>query len=575
MQIPTFGLHTLQACAIEEGFNVEIFYANLFFESLIGKELNSRLIKDEDFLSARLFSHTAFDKERLSNTKEFASFFNLKLKKITRSMLLQIEECIEMWLTEIINLIKIKQVKIVGITSSHFQTPAGLSILKRLKEKLPHITTIIGGPNCLEEMAAGMNSISNDIDYIFSGESEKTFVQFLSSHKSRKLPQSKILEGDPEKDLNTLPPPIYDNYYEQLELFLPSIFKSQDYYISYETSRGCWWGAKKHCTFCGLSDTFLGHREKSTEKIIKDLSSLQAKTKTEKLFMTDNIMPFKYYNSLLPKLGEENSKFATFYELKANIDYKKAKLLSDAGIGSVQPGIEALSSSLLDRMNKGIMAFQNINALKYFRTVDISLSWNLIYGFPGDTFSDYEELNDIIPLLEHFHAPENFGPLGINRFSPFFNTPEKFGIKSVEPIETMNLIYPTNADIEKLSYDFKSDFDSFSRENPPLIKDAGKLIRDWQLAWKNPKHAPELIISSKNNQGEYTLKDTRSLNHGPKEILITKEKIISLVETTVSKDLLPGQIWAIENNYALVIDERYIPLVCFSNSTIHEFTETF
>ena len=53
------------------------------------------------------------------------------------------------------------------------------------------------------------------------------------------------------KDLDKLPYPDYDDYVltqKQLNLVFPG-----DPALHIEGSRGCWWGQKHQCTFCGLN----------------------------------------------------------------------------------------------------------------------------------------------------------------------------------------------------------------------------------------------------------------------------------------------------------------------------------
>ena len=35
-----------------------------------------------------------------------------------------------------------------------------------------------------------------------------------------------------------------------------------------ESSRGCWWGEKFHCTFCGLNGAGMKYRSKSPERVL-------------------------------------------------------------------------------------------------------------------------------------------------------------------------------------------------------------------------------------------------------------------------------------------------------------------
>ena len=44
--------------------------------------------------------------------------------------------------------------------------------------------------------------------------------------------------------------------------------------LLFETSRGCWWGAKSHCTFCGLNGETMAFRSKSPRRALDELEQL-------------------------------------------------------------------------------------------------------------------------------------------------------------------------------------------------------------------------------------------------------------------------------------------------------------
>jgi len=61
------------------------------------------------------------------------------------------------------------------------------------------------------------------------------------------------------QDMNNLPDPDYDEYFGTLfrlgtRRVLP---RGRSVHLLIETGRGCWWGQKHHCTFCGLHGTSL------------------------------------------------------------------------------------------------------------------------------------------------------------------------------------------------------------------------------------------------------------------------------------------------------------------------------
>ena len=116
-------------------------------------------------------------------------------------------------------------------------------------------------------------------------------------------------------------------------------------------------------------------------------------------------MPRSYFRTLLPRLAAEVPGLRAFYEQKSNLSLDNVLELKAAGICDIQPGIEALSTSLLKRMDKGVSARQNIALMRYARAVGLSLTWNLLYAFPGDQLEDYEQTLALVPLLRHLNPP--------------------------------------------------------------------------------------------------------------------------------------------------------------------------
>ena len=68
------------------------------------------------------------------------------------------------------------------------------------------------------------------------------------------------------------PIPDYRDFFEQFERsrfgrgWQPSVFV--------ETSRGCWWGERMHCTFCGLNGATMTYRSKSAPRALAELTHL-------------------------------------------------------------------------------------------------------------------------------------------------------------------------------------------------------------------------------------------------------------------------------------------------------------
>ena len=95
------------------------------------------------------------------------------------------------WVAQLAQEICSRDFKVVGCTSTFEQTAASVALLSCIKKLRPEIVTVLGGANCEGEMAEGILSLSADIDYVFSGESEVSFPKFLRELQEGYPPQSR------------------------------------------------------------------------------------------------------------------------------------------------------------------------------------------------------------------------------------------------------------------------------------------------------------------------------------------------------------------------------------------------
>ena len=386
---PALGVHLLQAVARRAGVEAQVLYTNLWFAACFDEGTHSTVTKLQHglFLGERLFARAAFGGPALGRDGGEGLHARLSAVREGRAKagagftlgvgeLRALEAEIPGWLDSFAPHLAAVGYPIVGCTSSFEQNGGSIAILSRLKELAPQIVTLMGGANCEGEMAEGIRSLSDRVDYVFSGESEQTFREFLEGRQRRELPAERILYGRPCTAMDQLPTPDYADYYMQLRAFLPDRAARADArgYLAYETSRGCWWGAKSHCTFCGLNGQGMASREKSPDRVLAELKVLLGDSPSRQVVMTDNIMPHAYFRTLLPRLPDELPGVEIMYEQKANLSLEQVRALARAGVREIQPGIEALSSGLLALMAKGTTAAQNIALLRYARATRLRLT---------------------------------------------------------------------------------------------------------------------------------------------------------------------------------------------------------
>jgi len=550
------ALHILQACAKREGFTVQVFYANLAMAAWVGED-NYRSICNKGYLGEAIFAryvHKSINQD-------------IKLD----DQYIEIRDSLGNWIASLMNGVLKNSYKILGCSTTYEQINPSIAFVNYAKQIQPELITVLGGSNCYRELAPAMFSLSDQIDYIFSGESEISFPNFLKNVLDGKYPKERIIQEE-ICDINEIPVPDYSDYLRQLEYFLPQskLFQESQYYLSYETSRGCWWGQKHRCNFCGaLND--MSYREKNPEKVIRDLKHLKNKYHIKYIMMTDLIMPYNYFKALLPQLVNENLNLKIFYEVKSNLSFEQLILLKKAGIFQVQAGIETLSSSLLKKMSKGVTARQNITFLRNARTIGIEISWSFLYKFPQDTEEEYRELLQLLPLIVHFNPPNPIQEVSIVKFCPLYNFPDKFGIVNIIPESFYQNLFPSEV-ISKIAYFHRGDFDCFARPEEPLIQNIIRILTAWRKKWENGNR-PKLKLTV-NSHGKFLLIDTRGLDEPLVQTISKKQAMTIILDRPI--DIVPSELqaeidWGLQHKLLVELDSWYISLVTANLELIAAF----
>jgi hypothetical protein len=252
---PALGVHLLQAEAKRAGFEVSILYTNLLFAQYIGTSTYNAICyaSATNLIGESCFRSAAFDD---LPPWDWEGNGEAQFKRVNNSLALsfdrlrRIHEIAPRWCDDFAKAIAAYSFRVVGCASTFEQTCASVALLNRIKGWKPDTITILGGANCEGDMAQGIMSLGADIDYIFSGESEGTFVSFLQTVHAGDFPSERIIHSRPNFKLDDISVPSFQSFYDQLQTALPD-FDPQKTWMPYESSRGCWWGEKHHCTFCG------------------------------------------------------------------------------------------------------------------------------------------------------------------------------------------------------------------------------------------------------------------------------------------------------------------------------------
>ena len=560
---PSLGLSLLKASLAPLNISSKVQYFTLQFAERIGASLHLILGVGlpypgysyhfcENLIGEWLFAEALFGRDRL-DTVGYVEHLRGRLqiqesanaqtssKKLSPETyiqhLLRARSKVEGFLDECVETTLRQRPKIIGFTSLYQQHVASLALAKRLKEQSPETFIVFGGPNCEGVLGAEMIRQFPFVDAVVSGEGDIIFpelVQRLLGKRSiaglqgvytRAEMGIKVLDGrypnaPSVQKMDSLPYPDYQDFFEQWEK--SSIDKRLAPALMFETSRGCWWGERNHCTFCGLNGGTMAYRSKSGARAIDELVYLTGTYPARNVSIVDNILDMKYFKDFVPELTKRELGIELFYEVKANLKKEQVRQLRDAGITGIQPGIESLSSRVLDLMRKGVRSLQNIQLLKWCKEFGVHPCWNIIWGFPGEPQEEYARMAEMIPLLMHLTPPGIHGAIRLDRFSPNFDKAAQFGLVNVTPAPAYGYIYPLPPEaVANLAYHFTFEYgapqDVESYTQPVVAQ-----IEAWKAAY------PESALFSLDTGDAFLLCDLRPVARECLTVLTGQQRVLYL-----------------------------------------------
>jgi magnesium-protoporphyrin IX monomethyl ester (oxidative) cyclase len=324
---------------------------------------------------------------------------------------------------------------IVGISTSCNQLLPAIWLARAIKRSFPETVIVLGGSACSTPMAPRIKEFYPHIDYIVSGYGE---VPLLALARGQELGQNGIILSEEQVDLNELPVPDYSPFLGEAREFA---LESRELMLAFEGSRGCWWGEKHHCTFCGLNGLEMAFNAKSSERTVAEVRQLWDRYGYH-LFATDTILARSHLKGALRELAQYEQKPRVFFEVKSNMTAAEVEVLHAANVCWIQPGIESLSTRLLGLLDKGLSTIQNIALLKWCRELRIRVSWNLLCGIPGERVEDYDEQIALMERIPHLQPAGGVHPIRIDRYSPYFKQHTRFGWPSIEPLPEYRMLHP-------------------------------------------------------------------------------------------------------------------------------------
>jgi ribosomal peptide maturation radical SAM protein 1 len=417
--------------------------------------------------------------------------------------------------------------KVVGLTTVYQQNLATIAVATRLRTLDPSLRIMVGGANCEGPMGRALADAYPVFDVVVSGEADLLAVPLVQAllapgcgrldlgalpFVDHRASGGAFLEAALVSDLGDYLTPSFDDYFGERESLGMTELTIE---VPLESSRGCWWGAKHHCTFCGLNGATMAFRSRLPEAVIAEVVAISTSRPGAEIAFVDNIMDHRYYTTLLPRLSEFDLPVSLFYEIKSNVTRERVEALRAAGVTRIQPGIESLSDQVLGIMRKGVSALQNVQLLKWCMELDIGVDWNILCGFPGEDPAEYRQMAALLPLLHHLPPPSRCSEIRLDRFSPNFDGSAEAGFDRVRP-------YPAYFDVHRglpaetvtdLAYFFEAD----SRATRSLPEYSRGLVEGVD-AWRSSHASSGLVLL--NVDGRVAVFDRRAwLSHPRTDVL--------------------------------------------------------
>ncbi len=453
---PSLQLGALKAYLKRELGPVEVHLRHLYLEvaSTIGYETYDA-ISNTTWLGEALYAPLVFG-QQYAPAQALWSKYARRINKLRNLDFFDLTKALEVIGQRHMEAIAQDSYLLIGASICFSQLTSSLYYLKELKKRCPQTITVIGGSHCSGPLGKTLLNTFDFIDVVIQGEGELPLSSLAKQLlEGRSLSQLGLIPGVSTRnhlssndlwqvdDLDQLPCPSYDDYFRELELLPPQMrFFPR---LPIEGSRGCWYrkraGGLKGCAFCNLNLQWQGYRSKDPQKICHEIEELISKYSQLSFSFMDNLIPTKM-RQVFKRLASLDTQLRFFCEIRAEEDKDTLKDMARAGVEDVQVGIEALSTSLLRKMNKGTRAIQNIQIMKYLEIPGMpTLNSNLIMEFPSSDENDVQETLESMDFVRHLRPLKPI-PFWLGYGSHVYFHFKDYGIKKVFNHPHYRFIFP-------------------------------------------------------------------------------------------------------------------------------------
>jgi hypothetical protein len=245
-------------------------------------------------------------------------------------------------------------------------------------------------------------------------------------------------------------------------------------------------GSVRGCRFCNLNLQWRGYRAKSPERPAEEIRQLAKRHKVVSFVFQDNVQPRVEPERLFRAIRYTEVSCRLFAELRAPLKARQIREMRAAGLRKVQIGIEALATSLLRKIDKGVRAIDNVNMMKLCHEYGIESDSNLLLEFPGSDEADVAETLRVMEFVRYFQ-PLHFVSFWLGEGSGACRCWDEFRLSAIRNHPNYKALFPPEI-LEKLDL-MQKDFRGGKTFQKKLWRPVTRALKKWQEEYARVQHS--------------------------------------------------------------------------------------
>jgi len=313
-----------------------------------------------------------------------------------------------------------------------------------VKSALPQTRVVAGGSyvSAIKDKLPLLSACGEVIDAFFCFEGETGLIRLVAHLDSERsawpaVPNCALWNGggyrwhEPTlvEDLEQLPIPSFDSM--NLDVYSPA---RQTVPLPLITSKGCVYGKCTYCTYVYQEPV---NREQSIAKVLATISALQQRHGVRTFSIKDSLVTTTRARALAEGFRQSGLDLVWNFQSKISGGFTPAlvKLLEETGCRTIEFGVETPNPRLQKMIRKPAPLDLIETVLGNFAGSQITVIFNMIYGFPTETREEAEQALEWVSSIPRRHSRVRFASvnhmLSLSRNAALYTAAPDFGIDRV------------------------------------------------------------------------------------------------------------------------------------------------